>query len=463
MKLWIVILLLVIIGLLILNYYLLQTNTIEMFINANEQSKFTEAQARFFNNEIDKGIYVNPGLINTEMKKDVDKAFETTDLTQSKSSKVEISKYLVYNPIREFRLKDASLCGGANRPNQLSRPVESKYGCGWFFVPDGPGESSGMSIGAFGNVAGPIDTDIIRRNPTGKWIWNLKEANKQEDLKICKRVKICEANLDGCGWCESKKHSVPVFDNGPLKYPIDSEGLCSETVYLKGTCASIKKTVSVDKTIDSNGNLMNIVSKQEENICSVSNGKISRNCLKLLALANGCSSNGALLKMINSGNKPSQADQVALDILTKNNVVLLGPAELGNGDLSIQQAMNRYSTLISAMKTGRTNQIRDAAKYLAIGGTEVDLCDVGGDSYGPFNPICLSQAFREGGCQMSGEKAPVSSQDASGFTWNGIKTSYRELARNMNSPDSVVQQKAIKDCLGSHIVTLPGTIQKCSK
>ena len=219
----------------------------------------------------------------------------------------------------------------------------------------------------------------------------------------------------------------------------------------------------MDKTIDSNGNLVSVISKPQTNVCDPINGKLSRNCLKLLALASGCGSNGALVKMIISGSKPSQADQVALDILAKNNVVTLGLGELGTGDVSIDRAMNAYGTLVSAIKTGRNKQIKDAAKYLAVGGVEVDLCEVDGDSYGPFNPICLSQAFREAGCQMSGEKAPKSSQDASGFTWNGIKTSYRELARNMKSPDGLIQQKSIKDCLGSHIITLPGTVEKCKQ
>ncbi len=467
MKKWIVILLLVIIGLLLLNYFVIQTNglsvlNLEMFVNPSEQTVFTEEQAKFFNNEISKGIYVNPGLLTNEMKNTVDNAFATTDLTQAKSTELKVSDYLTNNPIFAFRAKDAIVCGGANHPSQLSRPLNSKYGCGWFFVPDGPGDNVGMSIGAFGGINGPVDTDIMRENPTGKWIWNLTDAAKMEDIKKCKRVKICEANVAGCGWCVSKGHSVPINDNGTFKYT-DSDAQCNEATVMKGRCSSVRKPAVVDKTIDSNGNLVSVVSKPETNICDAVNGKLSRNCLKLLALASGCGSNGALMKMIVSGSKPSQADQVAIDILAKNNVIVLGPSELGNGDLSIDRAMNAYGTLVSSVKTGRTKQIKDAAKYLSVGGAEVDLCDVGGDSYGPFNPICLSQAFREAGCQMSGEKAPKSSQDASGFTWNGIKTSYRELARNMKSPDGVVQQKAIKDCLGSHIITMPGVVEKCKE
>jgi hypothetical protein len=462
MKYYIILLLLVFIGLCLINYYFSKVDLLELFVNPDEMNKFNSDQANFFKNEVVSGIYVNPGLTNNDIDNLVDDAFKIVDISQEKSNGTNVSDYLVVDPLNPFREKDFLVCGGAKHPSNMSRAVGARYGCGWFFVPDGPGDYIGTSIGALGNVNGPVDRDVVRKNPTGKWIWNLSEAAKQEDLKICKRVKICQANVSGCGWCTSKGHSVPTNENGSLKYGNDSEGTCSETIYMKGSCPPPRKLSDSTVIIDSNGNNVGTTAaRSEPQLCDPINGKLSRNCLKALAISRGCGINGSIVKLINSGSSPSQADKVAIDILARNNIVIVGNAELGNGDISIERALNVYETIAGLMKTGRTKQIRDAAQYLAVGGVEIDLCEVGGDSTGPFSPVCLSQAFREAGCQMSGSSAPKTSQDASGFTWNGIKTSYRELARNMTSTNSEVQKDAIQKCLGPNITTLPGRIEKC--
>ena len=149
---------------------------------------------------------------------------------------------------------------------------------------------------------------------------------KEEDMKKCKRVKICEANIEGCGFCESKGYAVPVHESGKLKYEMDEDGGCSEPIMMKGKCIIRRIAEDGVRRIDENGNLVSSgVGRRtdEQTVCTPINGKLSRNCLRFLALSRGLGSNGGILKMINSGSSPSQADKVAIDILGKNNIVLL--------------------------------------------------------------------------------------------------------------------------------------------
>jgi hypothetical protein len=148
---------------------------------------------------------------------------------------------------------------------------------------------------------------------------------------------------------------------------------------------------------------------------------------------------------------PTEADRVAMDILGKANVVTLTPAVLGNGDISISSALGVYQALGNAVVTGSTKLIRQAATYLAVGGGEVDMCDVVEDSIGPFSPDCMGRAFREVGCQASGAGYPRNASGVQGFTWGSVKRSYRDLANSMNSSDAFVQADAIKNCLGTTI------------
>jgi hypothetical protein len=155
--------------------------------------------------------------------------------------------------------------------------------------------------------------------------------------------------------------------------------------------------------------------------------------------------------MITRGSSPTESDRVAMDILSSANVITLTPDLYGNGNVSISVALDAYTTLSNTIVTGRSRQIQQAARYLAVGGDPIDLCDVGDDSIGPFTASCLGRAFREAGCQLSGAKSPRNSSSAVGYTWGGIKQSYRTLAGSMYSTDAFVKADAIKDCLGSSV------------
>ena len=106
MKLWIILLLFVFVGLIFINFYYGNKTVFELFENPTSYNTFNQEQSNFFNNEILSGIYVNPGLTDNDIDNLVDNAFKTTDLTQTQSTGVNVSDYMMEDPLGPFKNKD---------------------------------------------------------------------------------------------------------------------------------------------------------------------------------------------------------------------------------------------------------------------------------------------------------------------------------------------------------------------
>jgi hypothetical protein len=429
MKYWIGLLCIVLVTLI----FLTSDVIVERFSNAKSQTAFIATEQAMPD---DTPLYVNES-INVNGLNQV--------LNTSDGVDVDYKKKFMKDPLIPFRKKDDATCRLARHPRQLTRLPRAKQGCGWWFLPDG------ISFGALGTIQGPIDRAIPKRYPTGRWIWNLTEAARLEDIKSCKRITVCEAVTDDCGWCDSQGYAIPINPNGTVKYPTDDTGSCSTTPFRKGRCPVPKSLPSVP-ILDTNGNVVGESTPQSTpSICSPRNGLLMRECLLALATARGCTATGSIYQMIAKGSTPTEADRVAIDVLSKANVVTLTNELLGGGRVSASSALNAYQAVTNAITSGRSKQIQQAARYLAVGGEEIDLCSVGDESLGPFSPQCLSVAFRQAGCQPSGAKFPRDSSAVRGYTWGGVKQAYRTLAGSMYSTDAFVQADAIKDCLGTNI------------
>jgi hypothetical protein len=425
MKYWIGLLCIVLLFLLLLPF----SSFVEKFSAADRRTFIaTERSFSPANN-----LYINPGLTTDG----INQALNTTDGTS-----IDYTNRFQVDPLIQFRSKDEMTCRLARHPRQLSRAPTAKTGCGWWFVADG------LSVGTTGTSAGPADHSIPRMHPTGTWIWNLDDAARMEDIKLCKRITLCEALTADCGWCESQGHGVPIYTDGTVKYPTDDVGSCSLTPYRSGTCPSSVAPPS-EPIVDTNGNVVGERTPPAAvSLCAPRNGILTRECLLALATSCGCIPAGTLYQMIARGSPPTESDRIAIDILAKANIITLTPDLYGNGGVSVRSALDAYTALTNAMVSGRSHQIQQAARYLAIGGDEVDLCDVGATTLGPFSPECLSRAFREAGCQASGAKFPTDTSAVSGLPWGSVKQSYRTLASSMYSTDAFAQADAIKDCLG---------------
>ena len=428
MKNWIGLLL---IALLLLEF-LTSASVVERF-SASAQTAFVEAQQA---RPSDTSVYVNPGLATAA----VNNAMNTSD-----GSVVDYTKNFQEDPIIKFRSKDEKTCRLARHPSQLNRATMAPTGCGWWFVPDG------LSIGTLGTIAGPSDNQVPIQHPTGTWYWNLDDAARMEDIKLCKRITLCEAVTSDCGWCNSQGYAVPINPDGSVKYPTDDNGSCSTRPFTGGTCPAPPAPPS-EPILDTNGNVVGERTPPAPiSLCAPRNGKLTRECLLALAMARGCTPTGSLYQMLARGSSPTESDRVAMDILAKANVVTLTPDLYGNGSLSVGTALTAYTSLTNAMVSGKSKQIRQAARYLVIGGEEINLCDVGEEALGPFSPECLGRAFREAGCQPSGAKYPRDNSKVVGLPWGSVKNSYRTLAGSMYSTDAFAQADAVKDCIGTSL------------
>jgi hypothetical protein len=429
MKYWIGLLCIVSITLIFLTSDLI----VERFSNANGQTTFIAREQAMPD---DTPLYVNE-TININGLNQV--------LNTSDGVGIDYKKKFMKDPMIPFRKKDEATCRLARHPRQLTRLPRAKQGCGWWFLPDG------ISFGALGTIQGPVDRAIPKTYPTGRWYWNLTDAARVEDIKLCKRIKVCEAVTEDCGWCDSQGHAIPILPDGTVKYPSDDTGSCSTTPFRKGMCPVPEPLPSVP-ILDTNGNVVGESTPQSTpSICSPRNGLLTRECLLALATARGCTATGSIYQMIAKGSNPTEADRVAIDVLSKANIVTLTYELLGGGRVSASSALDAYQAVTNTITSGRSKQIRQAATYLAIGGEEIDMCSVEDNSLGPFSPQCLSIAFRQAGCQASGAKFPRDSSTVRGYTWGGIKQAYRTLAGSMYSTDAFVQADAIQDCIGTNV------------
>lgn len=426
MKYWIGCLVIVLLMLVFLT-----SNPIVECFTAAQQTAFIDIQQ---NQPASNSIYVDPGL-NT---RGVNQALNTADGTV-----VDYTHRFQVDPLLKLRSKDEATCRLARHPRQLTRAPTVKLGCGWWFLPDG------ISIGTLGTIAGPTDRAIPQKYPTGQWFWNLEDAARMEDIKLCKRITLCEAVTSECGWCESQGYAIPINSNGSVKYPNDDSGSCSTRPFTGGTCPA-PPAPPAELILDNNGNAVGERTPPAPvSICAPRNGKLTRECLLALASARGFTPTGSLYQMIARGSSPTESDRVAMDILAKANLVIVTPELWGGGNVSISTALTVYGTIGNAAISGRSKQIQQAARYLSVGGTEVNLCDVGDESLGPFSPECLGRAFREAGCQASGAAYPRNNSSVVGQPWGSVKQSYRSLSGSMYSTDAFAQADAVKDCLGT--------------
>jgi hypothetical protein len=428
MKYWIGCLIIV----LLLLIFLTSNQIVERFTPA-EQTAFIKMQQ---NQPVPNSLYIDPGLNISR----VNQALNTADGTV-----VDYTNRFEVDPLLKLRSKDETTCRLARHPRQLTRAAAAKSGCGWWYVPDG------ISIGTLGTITGPSDRSIPQKYPTGQWFWNLDDAARMEDIKLCKRITLCEAVTPDCGWCESQGHAIPVNSNGSVKYPNDDSGSCSTTPFTGGSCPAPVAPPS-EPILDNNGNVVGERTPPAPVfICAPRNGKLTRECLLALAKARGFTSTGSLYQMIARGSSPTEGDRVAMDILAKANLVVVTPELWGGGNVSINSALTAYGIIGNATVTGKSKQIQQAARYLAVGGEEVNLCDIGEDTLGPFSSECLGRAFREAGCQASGAAYPRNNSAVVGQPWGNVKQSYRSLAGSMYSTDAFVQADAVKNCLGTSL------------
>jgi hypothetical protein len=484
MKAWILYLALAV-GVLVLLYFTKRNEGFEDFLQLN--NRFTRSQDKYFEDQAGKEIYVNPGL-----KLDMTDAVYQPDLYLATSKDRSYKDYLAENPYNAYMTQD-TMCRQARSPKDLpARAARDIVGCGWWFHPDVP------SVGAVGVLSGPI---ISEKLPVGgQWIWDVPTAVMKEDVKFCKRIKNCDLiSVPGiagrCGFCTRLGHAVPIQSDGSDKYPDSTDGACGAPtkrtpdecrppppplvtregikcktygrpspdnrirLYNKDECDALngKWYPNGECLIKTGGSYSAACSGLNSPLQAVSprtcdpgpSGALSKECLISLASGIGFTKAGAILKNMYNNVKPSGIDQQAIDMLATIGISIPA-AVLGSGQIDLQTAGTTYQKIYNAMTSASKPMVQEAAKWLAVGSDNFDVCNLDAKAAGPFNPTCLQQAFREAGCQASGAAYPSKATAAkyASMTWGDVATFFKNTYASMSSSDVATQDKATKECLG---------------
>ena len=442
----------------------------------DNQYLFTDMQRTYYHDQANKEIITNLGM----------------DVSSVNQALNQADMYLETSPDRDFKVyfrsednkytqQDEKMCRAAPHPRNLKRNPRTTTGCAWWYVAD-PGKPS---CGALGTRQGPLFPEVLRSTyPGGRWVWDLKEAEKLEDIKMCKRITTCVAiNAEGikgnCAFCAEKGHAVPINADGSMKYPEDDVGGGCETTDMYKTadqCPSAEALVSevddeeVEYDLDGNplppigGGSTTLgtarapgqrIITPPRDTCDPLFGKLTRECLRSLAKSMGMSDGGAVIRMISRIEAPNELDKAALSYL-KNVGILVPEAVLGSGAVDRDTASSTYKKIVDSQNHG-TLKVREGAKYLASGNENFDICYMDDKEEGPFPPECMVREFRKAGCQQSGKAAPIGSNASryAGLTWGEMKGRFANLYKSMKSADPTTQDNAVSDCLGTGLYREP--------
>jgi len=465
------------------------------------QKEFANQQYTYYHESLDKAVLTNPGIQPSIFNN----AAKIPDLS------IYFAKFKDYLPRfmedtnNAYDQRDREFCKKATHPRNLPKRVpKSTVGCGWYFSPD----PTIPSVSILGTSKAPLFKDNLP--PNGTWIWSIPDAIEQEDIKFCSNIRSCDImDVDGirgvCGFCLSSGYAVPIDSNGNERYPNNPKGACgvqvSKTAYecLNPPPAPVytpdgvncgnygypselndirlyKKEECDALTGNWYGNgeclkrkggsfswdcrTLNLPKPVVTSVCTPNSaGKLSRECLITLAKGVGFLPSGRILYMLTKSVPPTRNERDAMDILASIGVTIPNSV-LGDGTTDAVSAGNIYKRIMDQIQRGNTEQIRNAAKFLAIGSDSFDVCDIDNGSRGPFAKYCVQQAFRRAGCQPAGSEYPKTDLQTDKL-WSDVVLDYKHLYATMdNHNDPVEQKKAIQKCLG---ITVPDIEIKCNK
>lgn len=473
----------------------------EGFSAMSQQKDFGSKQITYYHESLDQAVLTNPG-INPE---NINKAAFVPDLS------IYLKKFKDYIPrfmedkYNAYDQNDREFCKKATNPRNLpKREPKATVGCGWYFSPN----SSYPSVGVLGTMEKPLFTENLP--PNGTWFWDISKAIEQEDIKKCVNIRSYDVmDIDGirgvCGFCLTSGHAVPIDSAGNEKYPNNPQGACGVKIaktayeclnpppapvyttdgvnckrygypselndirlYKKEECSALAgKWSGNGECLKPKGGSfswdcrsLNIPKPVVKTACTPnSQGKLSHECLITLAKNLGFLPGGRIMNILKRKEKPTRNDRAAMNLLASIGVAI-PDSVLGAGNTDAVSAGNVYKRIVDQIQRGNTEQIRNAAKLLVIGGDSFDGCNINTESRGPFAAYCVQQAFRRAGCQPAGSEYPTRDLITDKL-WGRVVGEYKELYAAMdNHKDPVEQKRAIKKCLG---ITVPDMKIDCKR
>lgn len=357
-------------------------------------------------------------------------------------------------------LDEDTICKGIKDPLKLPVKQDSDIsGCGWYFAED----DDKVSFPAYGTKDGPLNPIMQKRAQGGQWYFkNLDEAQVAEDTKRCNRIKSCNiADLypNQCAWCDTLGKAVPFDpDSRRSKYPdIDTISCNGRLVQDTANCKLSNKKTAVK---NDKGQLSNTEAILKD-ICTLTDGKLPRNCLAYIAKTAGVKETGKIAKIINNdpekylqtGTESNRELMIVLNTLKRIDRLHWNFEFFGNGNCKRKDVISYYVNLVDLVTFGKTEESRSAAAWLVYGlPINFDLCT--DKMLGPYTLTFVQRLFKKSGGQASGTSYPKE-QDMHlyiGKKCTDIAMAFQKLCKEDTvSPDFQTRVKASLKCLGVQI------------
>lgn len=333
-------------------------------------------------------------------------------------------------------IKDNMKCFTATEPQYVQERVAS-IDCGWWLNED-DGNNMRQSFSILGTQKEPVlAKQLAKENPTGRWIWDMKEAQEAEDRKICKRLTVCEiADLipGKCGFCPSLNMGIPIDKDGTSLYKHDL-ACTGDVITNPFKCP---------------------VTPETSRVCQPDpkTGQLSKDCLLKIAKALGGEEQGVIIHILKGDKnnyersfKFAKAKQVLLD--TSN--IGSRDAFYGQGVCSRYEAMTYYYKIAKVlMDPAAPKQAVNAAMFLLKGG-EFDECQRNPDTKGPFELGCIQLEALKNSFQHDGALYPKTENDSHKFddmTWQQVQEYFQSKSCALQSNKADTFAKALKDVYG---------------
>jgi len=308
---------------------------------------------------------------------------------------------ILYTPDKtyDFKIETSPIPGLRKQNEKCLMATEPKYiptdgHCGWWYNQDNIDYIP--SFGQLGTRNGPNNFDNVQNSyPNGEYVWDLNEAQKMEDAKICKRLKICEQagmNPTKCGFCPSLNYGVPIDIKGQNLYENILGLTCPEN--------PVTNSNKCPRPLEAYNSV------NEPQICDPDSltGKLSNPCLLRLAKAFDFPDYGVVIKILSgdidgymkTGTKANFKFNKVISVLKEELNIITNNAFFGLGVCMRNQVIDYYYALKKAVYQKKSEKASKAAEFL-IHNKPFDECYKRPDETGPFDLPCVQRiAFKYG-------------------------------------------------------------------
>ncbi len=327
--------------------------------------------------------------------------------------------------------------------------------CGWIY------KNGEASTGFLGTQEGPVS---FFNPPTGKWYWNLKDAEKDINIDRCAKMTDCKTVdarefANRCAWCPSLGVGIPINSAGTPLYPNDVRTACMDVAPIRSAANCPVPTPPIPGTAAA---AVLEEKRAAVSVCTpLSDGSVSRKCIMDQLTAAKCSTNGTLYIALQNSVEPANylgtLERTPAFIEYQKRATTILPVDtLRNGKIGANAALNTFTELYKATtRQAQASAAVSAARDLCLQSGEFDTFDFCSElqptTPGPFSLSCLQNEFKRAGGQPAGSAypSPATQQQWNAIgTWGAVQQAIQRFVDNTKSKDLHIQRQALKALLG---------------